>query len=133
MLTQHTVLGQLRLLTELDEKQAREALPFCAAAVDQLLPRLKKDEAGGFSATRRDPRLARAAATAALVMLLQRAENTEGDGIESFKAGDITVSKRGQAVRDRLRMAIVERDAAFDAIAELLKDTGFAFEATRVK
>ena len=131
-MNQHTVLGQLRLLTELDEAQVHEALPFCAAAVEQLLPRLKTDEDGKMI-NRRDPRLSRAAATAALVILLQRRENSEGDGIESFKAGDITVSKRGQASRDRLRMAIAERDDAFCAIAELLKDTSFGFEVTRVK
>jgi len=130
-MNQHTVLGQLRLLTELSEEQAHEALPYCASAVEQLLPRLKTDENGEFL-NRGDPRLSRAAATAALVMLLQRRENTESDGIESFKAGDITVSKRGQASRDRLRMAIAEREDAFCAIAALLKDISFGFESTEV-
>ena len=126
-MTKHNVLGQLRLLTELDDEQARQAIPFCAAAVDQLRPRLKP------SCPCHDPRLSRAAATAALVMLLQRRENSEGDGIESFKAGDITVSKQGRAARDRLRIAIEERDAALRDIADLLVDTTFEFQATRVK
>ena len=126
-MTQHTVLGQLRLLTELDDEQALAALPLCAAAAEQLRPRLKP------GCSRFDPRLNRAAATAALVMLLQRQENSEGDGIESFKAGDITVSKQGRAARDRLRIAIEERDAAMRDIAELLQDRRFEFQATRVK
>lgn len=126
-MNQHTVLGQLRLLTELDDQQALDALPFCAAAAEQLRPRLKPD------CSRPDPRLSRAAATAALVMLLQRRENSESDGIESFKAGDITVSKRGTVARDRLRIAIEERDAAMRDIAELLTDTRFEFKTTQVK
>ena len=126
-MNQHTVLGQLRLLTELDDEQAMAALPFCAAAAEQLRARLKP-ECG-----QHDPRLSRAAATAALVMMLQRRENSEGDGIESFKAGDITVSKRGTAARDRLRIAIEERDAALRDIAGLLVDTRFVFRTARVK
>ncbi|MCL2530916.1 MAG: hypothetical protein FWE40_02005 [Oscillospiraceae bacterium] len=130
-MNQHTVLGQLRLLVELTDDEAHEALPFCAAATEQLLPKLKRDEDGQWF-NRTDPRLSRAAACAALVMLLNRRENSEGDGVESFKAGDITVNKRGQAARDRLRIAITERDAAMADISELLRDNRWAFEAVRV-
>ena len=127
-MNQHSVLGQLRLLTQLDDQQALDALPFCAAAAEQLRPRIKP------GCSRFDPRLSRAAATSALVLLLQRRDNSDdGDGIESFKAGDITVSKRGTAARERLRVAIEERDAAMRDIAELLIDTRFEFKATRVK
>jgi len=127
MLNQHTVLGQLRLLMELDDQQAHDALPFCAAAAEQLIPRLKR------GIPTHDPRLSRAAATAALCMMLTRLENEQGDGIESFKAGDITVSKHGRASRDRLRIAIEERNAAMLDIAPLLADTSFNVKSTNVK
>jgi len=126
-MTQFTVLGQLRLLTELDEAQAREALPFCASALEQLLPRLRPN------AIRDDPRLSRAAAASALCMLLQRRENSNADDVDSFKAGDITVTRHGKAARDRLSMAIQERETAFADIAELLRDTGFRMRSTRVQ
>ncbi|MCL2446481.1 MAG: hypothetical protein FWD06_06930 [Oscillospiraceae bacterium] len=131
-MNQHTVLGQLRLLVEMTDSEAHESLPFCAAAAEQLLLQLKRNEEGELL-NRTDPRLSRAAACAALVMLLNRRENSEGDGVESFKAGDITVNKRGQASRDRLRIAIAERDAAMADISELLQDNRWGFKATRVK
>jgi len=131
MLNQHTVLGQLRLLVEMTDEEAHAALPFCAAATEQLLPKLKRDDDGELL-HRTDPRLSRAAACAALVMLLNRRENSEGDGVESFKAGDITVNKRGQAARDRLRIAMDERDAVMADVAELLRDNRWAFEARRI-
>ena len=130
-MNQHTVLGQLRLLVEMTDEEAHEALPFCAAAAEQLLPRLKRNEEGE-RLNGNDPRLSRAAACAALVMLLNQRENSQGDGVESFKAGDITVNKRGQAARDRLRIAIAERDAAMADIAELLRDNRWAFESVQV-
>jgi len=130
-MNQHTVLGQLRLLVEMTDDEAHETLPFCAAATEQLLAKLKRGEDGELL-NRTDPRLSRAAACAALVMVLNRRENSDGDGVESFKAGDITVNKRGQAARDRLRIAITERDAAMADISELLRDGRWAFESVRV-
>ena len=126
-MTQYTVLGQLKLLVELDEEEAREALPYCAAAMEQLLPRLKP------RCIRNDPRLDRAAAADALCMLLQRRENGGGDGVASFKAGDIMVTRQGKDGKDRLDQARAERVAAFAEIAELLRDRGFQVRATRVK
>ena len=136
-MTQYTILGQLRLLTELDEEAARGALPFCAAALEQLLPKLKPN------VIRDDPRLSRAAAAMALCMLLQRRENSKDDdsdfdGIESFKAGDIAITKKGKIKdakkdRDRLAHAVKERDAALADAAELLRDTGFSLSMTKVR
>ena len=128
-MTQYTVLGQLKLLIELDDGAARDALPCCAAAMEQLLPRLKPH------CIRMDPRLDRAAAADALCMYLMRRENGEndGEGIASFKAGDITVTKQGKGAKDRLAQAQKERGAAFADIAELLRDTGFQVRTTRVK
>ena len=125
-MTQYTVLGQLRLLAELDEDGARAALPCCAAAMERLLPRLRP------RCIRTDPRLDRAAAADALCMLLLRGESG-GDGVASFKAGDIMVTRQGNGAKDRLEQARRERDAAFADIAELLLDTGFQVRATRVK
>ena len=132
-MTQYSILGRLRLMVELDEQSAMEALPFCAAAMEQLAPRLKVE-------CRNDPRLDQAAAAMACCMLLQRTQNAQGaqddasqDGfgaISSFKAGDISITK-GQAKqeksspKDRMAYAEQARKAAMEDIRDLLRDTGF--------
>ena len=121
-MTQYTILGRLRLMADLDDDAAREALPLCAAALEQLLPRVKP---GG---SRHDPRLDQAAATMAFCMLLQR--GGEEDGVTGFKAGDITVTKRDKGGKDRLTQALECKKAAFEDARELLRDTGFHVQET---
>ncbi|MDR3313152.1 MAG: hypothetical protein LBS96_01700 [Oscillospiraceae bacterium] len=128
-MSQGTVLGQLRLLTELDDEAARAALPFCAAALAQLHPLLRSD------ANPDDPRIDRAAAGIAYCLVLQRAESRaaaeEDAQIESFKAGDITVRKRGEeAFLRRIERAERLRAEGLAAVAELLRDRGFAVRTT---
>jgi len=136
-MTQYSILGRLRLMVELDEEGAREALPLCAAAMEQLAPRLRVE-------CRNDPRLDQAAAAMACCMLLQRAQgaDTSDDGgdfgdIASFKAGDITVTKRerGGASSPKERMAYAEqaRKTALEDIRDLLRDTGFFAGQTEFK
>ena len=124
-MTQYSVLGRLRLMVELDETGAAEALPFCAAAVEHLLPQLKP-------ACGNDPRLDQAAAAIACCLLLQRGADGNSDdglnGISSFKAGDITVTKQGADSKNwtaRMAQAEQARRAAMEDIRELLKDHGF--------
>jgi ABC-type transporter Mla MlaB component len=118
-MTQYSILGRLRLMGELDEGAAMEALPFCAAAMEQLAPQLKTE-------CRNDPRLDQAGAALACCMLLQRArEGADADGISSFKAGDITVTKKQGGGKDRMAWAEQARKAAMEDIRGLLKDTGF--------
>jgi len=123
-MTQYSILGRLRLMVELDEAGAMEALPFCAAAMEQLTPRLKIE-------CRNDPRLDQAAAAMACCMLLQRNRGSAGQdgefgGISSFKAGDITVTKQqGGSPKDRLAYAEQVRKTAMEDIRDLLRDTGF--------
>ncbi|MDR1464934.1 MAG: hypothetical protein LBJ11_06515 [Oscillospiraceae bacterium] len=113
-MSQWGVLGQLRLLTVLDEEGAREALPFCAAALAQVRATLRAD-AG------EDPRIDRAAAGLAFYMMTLREEN--GEGILSFRAGDIAVSRKDAAAR--LRAAEEVRDEGMTLIASLQRDEGF--------
>jgi len=129
-MTQYSILGRLRLMIELDEDSAMEALPLCAAAMEQLAPRLKVE-------CKNDPRLDQAAAAMACCMLLQRAQNAQGDsaqdgfgGISSFKAGDISITKEHSkpdknSPKDRMAAAEQARRAAMDDIRDLLRDTGF--------
>jgi hypothetical protein len=117
-MTQYSVLGRLRLMAELDEDAAMEALPFCAAAMEQLAPQLK-------TGCGHDPRLDQAAAAMACCMLLRRARD-DFDGISSFKAGDIAVTKQqGGSRKERLAWAEQARASAMEDIRGLLKDTGF--------
>jgi len=133
-------------MAELDEEGAREALPFCAAAMEQLAPQLKVE-------CKNDPRLDQAAAAMACCMLLQRAQSvqsgdTEGDfdgnadfgDIASFKAGDITITKQQRQTKkpetspkDRMAWAEQARRAAMEDIRDLLKDTGFFAKQTSFK
>jgi hypothetical protein len=115
-MTQYTILGRLRLMAGLDDDDAREALPLCAAALEQLLPQLKP------RANPHDPRLDQAAAAMAFCMLLQRGGGE--DDVTGFKAGDITVTKRGRE-KDRLAQALQLKKAALEDARELLRDTGF--------
>jgi len=121
-MTQYSILGRLRLMLELDEQAAMDALPFCAAAMEQLIPQLKIE-------CRNDPRLSQAGAAIALCMLLQRQADSGGafDGISSFKAGDIMITKKqgGGNEKDRMAWAEQTRKAAMEDIRNLLKDTGF--------
>ncbi|MCL2106874.1 MAG: hypothetical protein FWH26_07470 [Oscillospiraceae bacterium] len=120
-MSQWTVLGQLRLLTELDDDTAREALPFCNAALAQLRPQLKRPVYA------EDPRVDRAAACMAYCTMLLRETAAGEEDISTFKAGDITVTKQGtaQLTKQRLEQAEQLRVAALEAIRELLRDTGF--------
>jgi hypothetical protein len=120
-MTQFTILGRLRLMAGLDDKAAHEALPDCAAAFEQLMPRVKP------GATLHDPRLDQAAAGMALCMLAQRCGGE--DDIVGFKAGDITVTKRDKG-KDSLSRAMQIKNAAFEDARELLRDTGFHAQDT---
>ena len=116
-MTQYSILGRLKLLMELDEQAAMEALPFCAAAMEQLMPQIKNE-------CKNDPRLDQAAAAMACCTLLRRARD-DGDGIAGFKAGDITVTKQQGGGKDCAARAEQARKAAMEDIRGLLKDTGF--------
>jgi len=124
-MTQYSILGRLRLMIELGEQAAMDALPFCAAAMEQLIPQLKIE-------CRNDPRLDQAGAAMACCMLLRRArdsgEDESFDGISSFKAGDIMVTKKQGGdgnKKDQMAWAEQTRKAAMEDIRPLLKDTGF--------
>jgi len=132
-MTQYSILGRLRLMIELDEEGSMEALPFCAAAMEQLTPRLRVE-------CKNDPRLDQAAAAMACCMILGRGQggNDAGDfdGISSFKAGDITVTKQqrgGLSQKDRLARAEQARETALEEIKDLLRDTGFHVQQAAFK
>jgi hypothetical protein len=118
-MTQYTILGRLRLMTALDDESARAALPYCAAALEILLPQLKQ------GVNPHDPRLDQAAAATALCMLLQRNGDADDSDFSSFKAGDITVTKKERTEKERLDGAEKLRAQAMAACRELLQDGGF--------
>jgi len=91
--------------------------------MEQLLPQLKIE-------CRNDPRLNQAGAAMACCMILQRQADSGGeasDGISSFKAGDIMITKKQGVSNKKDQMAWAEqaRKAAMEDIRPLLKDTGF--------
>ena len=125
-MTQYTILGRLRLLIDIEDDEAAKALlPWCAAAFAQLTPQVKPGRGN-------DPRLDQAGAALALCMLLQSG-GSGGDDVASFKAGDITITKRDKDGKDRLSQAMQAKKAAFEEARELLRDTGFFVGEVRFK
>lgn len=122
-MTQYTILGRLKLIMQMDEDTAMAALPFCAAAMEQLALQVKPE-------CKNDPRLDQAAAAMACCMLLQREQSGSMDDISSFKAGDITVTKQGMSAKERLAQAEQTRKAAMEDIRQLRIDTGFYAQDT---
>jgi hypothetical protein len=118
-MTPYTILGSLRLLTELDDDGAQRALPFCQAAFEQLMMQLKP------GCDQNDARLSHAAAAIALCMLLLQGENGGGEDFSSFKAGDITITKQDKTKKDCLAKAERLKADALNGIQDLLRDTGF--------
>jgi len=128
-MTQYSILGRLKLMLELDEQAAMEALPFCAAAMEQLIPQLKTE-------CRNDPRLDQAGAALACCMVLQRQNGNKDEslgGITGFKAGDISVTKRDKGGKDSVAQALQLKKAAFEEARELLRDTGFHVQEVAFK
>jgi len=116
-MTPETILDRLKLMTEIDDDAA--ALPVCQAAMEQLAAGLKP------RCNKQDPRLLQAGAAIALCMLLlQEGNGIDMDGIASFKAGDITVTKKGGQT-GRLANAERLKAQALEDIRELMRDTGF--------
>lgn len=70
-----------------------------------------------------DVRVAQAAAALALYRLVMR-NAADGEGISSFKAGDVTVTHSPAAA---VEIAVRLRDEAFAAAADLMVDCGFIF------
>ncbi|MGN0635274.1 MAG: hypothetical protein ACI4I5_03540 [Acutalibacteraceae bacterium] len=111
------VLGALREIAVLQQDAAAEALPLCRSALESLTSRLKP------GADPADSRLIRAAAGLAYYKWILR--NFAGtDGITSFKAGDVTVSRSSACT---LEQAEKVRDESLLAALPLLTDDAFLF------
>lgn len=111
------VLNSLREIAVLQEDAAAEALPLCRSALESLRPRLRQD------ADPSDIRLIRAAAGIAYYQWVLR-KSAGDDGITSFKAGDVTVSRSGACA---LEQAEKVRSENLLAALPLLTDDAFLF------
>ena len=112
-----SVLAALREMTVLEDGAASQALPLCRSALQTLVSRLKD------GADPADSRLIRAAAGLAYYKWTLR--NFAGtDGITSFKAGDVTVSRSSACT---LEQAEKVRDESLLAALPLLTDDAFLF------
>ena len=107
MITQWSVLSLLKQLTDIGEEEEKLCLGIALSSLERVQSRLRAD------ADINDVRIAQAAAGLAYYALcVRRAGNS--DGVESFKAGDITV-----------KFAASVRDAALAELTPLLSDDGF--------
>ena len=115
MITQWSVLSLLKQLTDIGEGEEKVCLGIALSSLERVNSRLRAD------ADRDDVRIAQAAAGLAYYALgVRRAGNS--DGVESFKAGDITVKKSADS---SLKFAASGRDAALAELTPLLSDDGF--------
>lgn len=86
MITQWSVLSLLKQLTDIGEEEEKLCLGIALSSLERVQSRLRAD------ADMDDVRIAQAAAGLAYYALcVRRAGNS--DGVESFKAGDITVKR----------------------------------------
>lgn len=117
MVSRQSVLNRLRQFITLDEQGAENALPLCEICLSQLTERLRDD------ADENDMRIAEAAAGLAYYRLMLRAAASDS-AVESFRAGDVTVTRSPAAV---LEIAAKIRNEALAGAAPLIKDDNFFF------
>lgn len=116
MIDPWSVLSLFRSCYERDERD-ETLLPLCAAAAAELDARLRPEADAG------DIRLLDAAAAAVYHRLCLRALES-GQGVCAFKAGDVTVNLRTEAV---LHSAAQELERARTRALPLLRDDAFYF------
>lgn len=116
MVTQWTVLSNLRQIASLDEEGAAFGLPLCLVCLEEIRARLRDDADGN------DTRIERAAAGLAFYKLTLK--RISEDGAASFKAGDVSVS---QNPAELLAIAARVRDEALAGAAPLVRDDLFLF------
>lgn len=115
MITQWSVLSLLKQLTDIGEEEEKLCLGIALSSLERVQSRLKAD------ADMDDVRIAQAAAGLAYYALCVRRAGS-ADGIQSFKAGDISVEKSADS---SLKFAASVRDAALAELTPLLSDDGF--------
>ena len=106
----------------LTEDEAKKAMPFCLSACAKLSKRLKdvkfEDEPAVITAC---------AGIALYNYTLLRSHSNEN--FESFKAGDITITKSSSVV---LENAVKFRDEAMLNATDYLTDVDFVFQAVEI-
>lgn len=117
MVNIESVLRRLRQLITLDEDEAENALPLCSVCLEDIAGRLREN------ADPDDIRIAQAAAALTFYRIVMR-NAADGEGLSSFKAGDVTVTHSPAA---SIEIAVRLRDEALAAAADLIKDDNFLF------
>lgn len=116
MITQWSVLSLLRQLTDIGEDEEKVCLGIALSSLERVQSRLRAD------VDMDDVRIAQAAAGLAYYALCVRRAAGSADGIQSFKAGDISVEKSADS---SLKFAASVRDSALAELTPLLSDEGF--------
>lgn len=116
MITQWSVLSLLKQLTDIGEEEEKLCLGIALSSLERVQSRLRAD------ADINDVRIAQAAAGLAYYALCVRRAGGSADGIQSFKAGDISVEKSADS---SLKFAASVRDSALAELTPLLNDEGF--------
>lgn len=112
-----SVLSSLRQIVSLDSEGAAAALPLCSACLDEVCSLLRDD------VSHEDLRVSNAAAALAYYKMTL-SEYSSLDGVSTFKAGDISVSRD---CAQTLALAEKLRDEAFGKLLPLTRDDRFYF------
>ncbi len=119
MLTAQAVFEKLTLITDTDQSEQAELLPFCESAAAVINSKMRTD------ADASDIRLLMAAAALAYSRYLL-INNAADSNITSFKAGDLSVTKAAGDSSDSVHSFAL---AALEDAKDLLEDTSFFFRS----
>lgn len=116
MVTAWNVLKRLEHFMDFDTNEKDKALSVCVANLEKVLSKLKPDS------DRSDCRITEAAAAMSYYDFAVRAVADNSEGVTSFKAGDVSVSKSHQSL---IEIASDLRRDALGNLAPLCADSDF--------
>ncbi len=119
MVSELEVFCELENMTEILEEDRDFCLELCTSCLERIRRRIKSPL--DYS----DPRVAYAAAAAALYILSVRSNISGSGDYSSFKAGDITISKSSAHKNSRIACAREIYLESQKELAPLMEDSGF--------
>ena len=120
MISPWNVLARLKHYIEIDSDTEDSALSVCVVNLETIMSKIKD------TADKDDPRITQAAAAMSYYDFAVRFASDGNDGITSFKAGDVTLSRSSQSL---IEIASDVKKHALEDIAPLMRDEDFCFLA----
>ena len=119
MVNELDVFDALKHLTDVSDNNYQQTLDLCRQCFESLKKELKND------AEPSDPRVINAAAANAFYMLCLKEKNASGDGVTSFKAGDVSITQESADIDGKIKVAEAFCERTGRRLIPLLEDSGF--------